>query len=170
MEGDARAGRDEIVIAFAALLALAPAPAATAADSPRAFLTRLYARYESGNLNPFPRQESIYTPELVRQMRLNVKLNGPDQVGLIDYDPICQCQDMAEMKARIGEVAAAGPGRAEAKVSIGFGHQTERQAVRLRLVRTPAGWRIGDIATPEQPSLLADLQRDNNRLARGKRR
>jgi len=152
------------VIALAALL-LAAAPAA---DTPRAFLARLYARYERGDLNPIPRQEKIYAPELVRQMRLNAKLYGPNEVGLIDYDPVCQCQDMSEMKARIGEIAAAGPGRAEAKVSIGFGHQTERQAIRIKLLHTPAGWRIADIGSREQPSLLGDLQRDNRRLARRK--
>src|SRR4051812_45231828 len=58
MGSDARAWRDQIVIALAALL-LGAAPAA---DTPRAFLARLYARYESGNLNPFPRQDSLYAP------------------------------------------------------------------------------------------------------------
>jgi Protein of unknown function (DUF3828) len=153
---------------LAALLAMAPAPVA-AADSPRAFLTRLYARYESGNLKPFPRQEQVYAPELVRQMRLNAKLYGPEQVGLIDYDPVCQCQDVSELKARIFDITPTGRGKAEARVSIGFGDGTVHHEIRVNLIRAAAGWRIADIATREQLSLLADLQRDNQKMARGKR-
>src|SRR4051812_35181923 len=74
MGGDARAWGDYIVIALALLLAMAPAHSTAPADTPNAFLKRLYARYESGNLNPFPRQEQVYAPELVRQMRLNARL------------------------------------------------------------------------------------------------
>lgn len=166
MGGGARAWRNRIVIGIAALL-LAAAPTAAA---PRDFVSSLYRRYESGNLNPFPRPSSVYAPDLVRQMALNGKLHGPDEVGLIDYDPICQCQDMADLKARIGEIVPAGPGRAEVKVWIRFAGQTDRRELRLKLARTTAGWRIADIGTREQPSLLADLRRDNRILARGKRR
>jgi hypothetical protein len=160
------------VIALAALLALAlaPAPAVAAAGSPRAFLTRLYARYEGGNLNPIPRQEQVYAPELVRQMRLNVKLYGPDEVGLIDFDPVCQCQDIAELKARIFDIVPTGRGKAETRVSIRFGDGSVHHEIRVNLVRAAAGWRIADIATREQPSLLADLERDNRKMARGKTR
>lgn len=149
----------------ALLLAAGPAPA----DSPRAFLTRLYRRYESGDITPIPPDSSLYAPELVREMRLNSRLH-PNEVGVIDYDPICQCQDMAELKAAIGPIAATGAGQAQAKVTIRFGHDPERRNLVLKLLRTPSGWRIADIATREQPSLLGDLRRDNAQLMRKKRR
>jgi hypothetical protein len=151
------------VILFPILLAAA-APAAPGA-SPEAFLNRLYARYEKGDLRPIEAQERIYAPGLVRQMRLNARL-ADGEVGVIDYDPLCQCQDLAGLKARIGKVNGIGPGRAEVEVTLSFGPGSERQQVRLRLVRTPAGWRVGDVMSEAVPSLLAELQRDNRERAR----
>ncbi|MDB5720078.1 MAG: hypothetical protein JWP15_696 [Alphaproteobacteria bacterium] len=159
------------MIVLAALL-LAPAhaatPAATAPAAARDFVTRLYARYERGNLQPAVAEAQIYAPELVRQMALNGKLHGPEEVGLIDYDPICQCQDLADLKAAIGPVKPAGPGRAMVKVSLRFGPGSDRRSLRLQLVRTAAGWRVGDIATKAQPSLLGGLQSENRRMSRGR--
>ena len=75
-----------------------PAPPAGAQE----FVARLYRSYEKGDPNPFRTQESVYSPELARQMRLNQKLHG-DEVGLIDCDPVCQCQDMADLRPRTRE-------------------------------------------------------------------
>ena len=151
-----------------ALTALLLAAVPVAADSPRAFLTRLYARYEKGNLNPPIPQSRLYTPEMVREMELNSRLHGSQEVGLIDYDPVCQCQDMADLRARIGQVSFAGSAAARAQVTL-RSQGAKPQIVRIRLARTPAGWRIADIGRKEEPSLLAALRRDNAKMRRGRR-
>ena len=87
-----------MILVAARFAGASPAPPAGAQE----FVARLYRSYEKGDPNPFRTQESVYSPELVRQMRLNQKLHG-DGVELIDYDPVCQCQDMADLRPRTGE-------------------------------------------------------------------
>jgi hypothetical protein len=143
-------------LALAVALLAAPAP-----ESPRAFVERLYAGYRDPNYNPLARPERIFAPALVAQIREDWKLSR-DEVGYMDADPLCQCQDAAGLRAAIGDVRPSGRMAAAAQVRITFGGSDPRH-LRLTLVRTSAGWRISDIATADEPSLLAGLRRFNRR-------
>jgi hypothetical protein len=144
---------------LAALLA-----AAAPAETPGAFLQRLYAGYQDPDYDPLARPEQIFAPPLVAAIREDWRLSG-DEVGYMDADPLCQCQDAAGLRAAIGEARPSGRSQATARVRIAFGG-SDRRDLRLKLVRTAAGWRISDIATAEEPSLLAGLQRFNRRRAK----
>jgi hypothetical protein len=54
------------------------------------------------------------------------------------------------------------PTTAVARLRLDFG-DTDRREISLRLVRTASGWRIADIGTDDDPSLLSDLRRFNRR-------
>jgi hypothetical protein len=142
------------------LLAAALAPA-SAAEPPRAFLERLYAGYRDPDYSPLARPERVFAAPLVAAIREDQRLSR-DEVGYMDADPLCQCQDPAGLRPLIGEVRRPTARTAAARILLRFGGDGDRE-VSLRLVRTPSGWRIADVATPESPSMLDELRRFNRR-------
>lgn len=143
---------------LAALLAAAPA---APVESPRAFVERLYAGYRNTDYDPLARPGQVFAPALVAAIGEDRRLSS-EEVGYMDADPLCQCQDAAGLRATISEVRPTGRRQATARVRIDFGG-SDRRDLRLKLLRTATGWRIADIATADEPSLLAGLQRFNRR-------
>ncbi|HEX8063747.1 MAG TPA: hypothetical protein VF535_11080 [Allosphingosinicella sp.] len=144
------------MIALLALLLGAAAPA----EKPGAFVERLYAGYRDPDYSPLARPERVFAPPLVAAIREDARLSR-DEVGYMDADPLCQCQDPTGLRPDIREIRTSGRSRASVRVGIDFG--ADHREVRLRLVRTAAGWRIADVATADEPSMLASLLRFNRR-------
>ena len=140
----------------AALLASAPP-----AESPRAFVERLYAGYREPDYNPLARPGRIFAAPLVAAIREDRRLSR-DEIGYMDADPLCQCQDSSGLQPTIGEAVSTSRRDATVPIQLGFGGP-DGETIRLRLVRTGAGWRIADIATEDEPSLLGGLQAWNRR-------
>lgn len=147
-----------MILPFALAAMLSPAPPA---ESPRAFVERLYAGYRDENFSPLDRPGRIFARPLVAAIREDARLSR-DEVGFMDADPLCQCQDPAGLRPMVREVRQPSPKTAIARILLRFGGTDDRD-IRLQLVRTRAGWRIADIATAGEPSLLADLRRFNRR-------
>jgi hypothetical protein len=144
-----------LLLLFAA--ALAPAPV----ETPGAFLERIYAGYRDPDYSPLARPGRIFAPPLVAAIREDQRLSS-DEVGFMDADPLCQCQDHAGLKPLIRDVRRPTPRTATARVLLRFGDSDDRE-LRVDLVRTAAGWRVADLGTPDSPSMLSDLQRFNRR-------
>ena len=138
------------------LLALA---AAQPAETPRQFVTRAFAGYRSASFNPLDKPERWFAPRLSAAIRDDAKL-AHGEVGYLDGDPICQCQDPDGMRPSVVGAALQGRDKATVKVSIGWPHDKPRPAT-FSLVRTPAGWRIADVSSADEPSLLKALDKSN---------
>lgn len=147
-------------LAFAAALLAAAPPA----DSPRAFVERLYAGYRDPDYNPLAHPRRIFAKPLVAAIREDSRLSR-DEVGYMDADPLCQCQDAAGLRPQIREVSRTTSSTATVHVLLDFGGSDPRD-LRLRLVRTAAGWRVADVVTADEPSLLEALGRFNRRRSR----
>jgi hypothetical protein len=145
-----------MMIALVALLLGAAAPA----EAPGAFVERLYSGYRDPDYSPLGHPGRVFAPPLVAEIREDGRLSR-GEVGYMDADPLCQCQDPAGLKPRIGPVRLSGRTQASVPVDLDFGG--DRRALRLTLVRTSAGWRIADIAAADEPSLLQSLRRFNAR-------
>jgi len=143
-------------LALAAALLAAPA-----AETPRAFVERLYAGYRDENYSPLTRPGRVFAPPLVAAIREDQRLSR-DEVGYMDADPLCQCQDPSGLKPKIGEVRQPTRSKATVHVLLDFG-PSDRRDLGLQLVRTAAGWRIADIVTAEEQSLLDSIRRFNRR-------
>jgi uncharacterized protein DUF3828 len=143
------------------LLALAAA-AAPPADTPRGFMERLYANYRHSDYSPFTRPDRVFAPRLLAAINEDSKL-AKGEVGYLDGDPVCQCQDSAGMHPSIVGVTGQGHGKATVRVSIGWDGEKPRPA-RFSLVRTPGGWRIADVSSADEPSLLGALEKSNREL------
>jgi len=138
---------------------------ATPAESPKAYMERVYANYREKNFNPLDHPGRYFTPRLVAAMNEDAKL-AHGEVGYVDGDPICQCQDPDGLHAKVLRVTQQGAVKALADVIIDFIDSTARR-VRFSLVRTNAGWRIADVSSTDEPSFLRAIEA-SNRKARAK--
>jgi len=138
------------------------APSSTAGA--HAFLDAIYKHYPTvdtaGAFDPVGADAAeVFTPGLVRLIRAD-QARAKGEVGALDGDPLCDCQDDGGMRADIGAVTVVGPGVARAVVTLTFAGTTPPDVrhllVRLALTRT--GWRIDNIAGQNEPSLRALLK------------
>jgi hypothetical protein len=145
------------------LLALA-AVAAQPAESPRRFLDRVYASYRKPNFSPFRQPGRYFAPRLVAAIAEDSRL-AHGEVGYLDGDPLCQCQDTAGLHAKILQVRALGAKRANAEVALNYPDNTPTR-IRLSLTMTKSGWRIADVSANGEPSLIRALDQSNARQRR----
>lgn len=136
-----------------------------AANTPKTFMQRLYAGYRDPNFNPFDHPERTFDRRLISAMNEDARL-AQGEVGYVDADPVCQCQEPAGMRATVVSVKLQGANKATANVSLRFGESMPRP-VRFSLVRTKAGWRIADVSSSDEPSFLGAIE-NSNRSARAK--
>jgi hypothetical protein len=141
------------------LLAAAAAAAQPQAETPRAFMERLYAAYRDSDFSPFDHPERVFAPKLLAAIEEDSRLNQ-GEVGYLDGDPVCQCQDASGLKTTITRVRLLGRDKASVGVSIGLTGYPPRPAT-FSLVRTPAGWRIADVWSPDEPSMLKGIEKAN---------
>jgi hypothetical protein len=146
-------------------LALAAAAPASGADTPRGFIERLYASYRHADYSPFKHPERVFAPRLLAAINEDSRL-AKGEVGYLDGDPVCQCQDAAGMHASIVGSNPLSRKQANVIASIRFGKDPPRW-IRFSLARTKAGWRIADVSSADEASLLAALEKAN-RKARGR--
>jgi hypothetical protein len=152
--------------------AAGPSPVASSdADDAKAFLESLYAHYATSKddtFQPFDGSaKDVLDPDTLALMKADAKaLNG--ELGDIDGDWLCDCQDFTSIKATIA-VQSATPTTAKATSDF---KDVEDTSPKLRhdtfdLVKTPAGWRIHDMGTEDQPSLRKVLQDEIAKLKAG---
>jgi hypothetical protein len=149
-------------IAFSLLIGLIMSGTRTQAqdsESAKKFVQQVYADYANPDTNhQRQRQRHFYTPQLYRLI-LSDETSHPGEVGKLDWDPICDCQDPGEpgeLKVESISLSTAGQSRIQATVAIVIVRAPV--TVVLSLFKTSAGWLIDDISTSETPSLRRLLQ------------
>ena len=142
------------------LLALAAA-GAQPAETPRRFLDCVYARYQKSDFSPFVHASRYFAPRLLSAINEDSRL-AHGEVGYLDGDPLCQCQDTSGLHARVASVKSIRSGWANAEIILDFPDNTPTR-IHLSLTLTKAGWRIADVSAHGEPSLLRALQRSNSK-------
>ena len=145
------------VTAAASVLTLQPA-LADASETPESFVHRIYARYRTGGpgvSTDRPGGAAFYAAPLLDALAKDEAL-AHGEVGTIDGDPLCNCQDFGKLKLTHLAVTPAGAEAVEAVVD--FVNLGSKQRVTLTLAKTPAGWRIADVGDTSMKSLMALLQ------------
>ena len=154
-----------------ALLAIGAAPAPDLAGA-HAFLARVYAHY------PVPATDNAFTPFGKEERRIfDASLAGlidederlaHGEVGALDGDPLCDCQDDSGMTFAVG--AARPDGAGGAVIDVVRRSPDEKPAglehIVVVLRRQNGAWRIHDIKTPDTPSLRAYLAGENRKRRR----
>jgi hypothetical protein len=140
------------VILFALLLA-----ASQPAESPAAFIRHAYAGYNHSGYSPLLEPEKLFSPTLAAAIR---KDNSGGEVGYLDGDPLCDCQDFERISAKIVSMKRPNARSANVRVHVTLGPKVARD-LKLSLVMTAKGWRIADIVDPRGHSLLRELEQSN---------
>jgi len=146
-----------------ALLLAAATPAA--ADTPRAFVAAVYAHYRNHDYSPFKQPEKVFAPPLLAAIKEDERL-AQGEVGYLDGDPLCDCQDYERITATITGYQKLTPGLANVRVHVDLGLKQARD-LKLKLARTRAGWRIADIVRADESLLDALLRSNREQRARG---
>lgn len=124
---------------------------AAEAGAVRVFLARLYAPYARPGMTQraLDRPREWFEPRLAAAiLRDAAESRRRNEVGSIDADPFCQCQDGNPFRITVSNLRVAG-NMARARVRF---TNFEPTTVDYVLVKTPAGWRIQDLGAPGNPS------------------
>ena len=141
------------------LIYLAALASAGQADSPRAFVQRIYAGYRNENYDPLGKPDRIFAGPLTAAIKEDARL-AHGEVGYLDGDPLCACQDTGGMHSAITSVTGTASA-AIAHVLVTWDGTRDQRDIQLKLVKTPAGWRIADVGSQDDKSLLHSLQAAN---------
>jgi hypothetical protein len=139
------------------ILAALAAAAAQPAETPRAFIARVYSEYRHEGFSPLAEPQKFFSPALTIAIR---KDSAGGEVGYLDGDPLCDCQDYDRISAQIRSMTQRNAKAADANVHVVLG-PTETRDLRLSLVLTESGWRIADVVGADHRSLLRELRRAN---------
>jgi hypothetical protein len=151
---------------------VAPAPAANDAADAKAFLEGLYAHYRSSKDNHFEpfgaNEKDVFDADTVALLDQDAKaMKG--EVGVLDGDWLCACQDFESIVATIN-VKQASPTAATATADfsdVGMPGQGRRHA-DFDLSKTGGVWRVHDVTVQgDEGSLRAMLQGEIKSLAKG---
>jgi hypothetical protein len=126
-------------------------------ESARAFTWGLYRAYEKGEPDYAGKQApQTFAPHLLSLIRRDQAATQPGDVGILDGDPICSCQDHGGMKATDVKIKAASNGHVEAAVTLNFPDGV--RLVRLDLQEVSGQWRVADVHTKDTPSLVGLME------------
>lgn len=133
----------------AAFLLLTPTIAQAASDpTAEAFVRGLYQRYRGTGPDYLGKDApSVFDKSLVALFQRD-RAAAKGEAGLMDWDPICDCQDPEGLT---GVQVAVRPSGDEATARFAFGSRAV--TIEYKLVHTAAGWRIADIGSAKIPSL-----------------
>ena len=166
-----------------ALLIVLTAPtipvAAQDAASAKAFIESVYQHYQHGGKGidfTGPHAGQYFHSSLSTLIHEDIKANGPDNVPVVDSDPVCGCQDWDGIWDLKIEIQMQGPSRALADVSFALSAPKRRTKDDLRkleitLVPERGQWRIYDIVDKSDPKapfyMRRELEKDLNSLRKG---
>lgn len=129
------------------------------ADAAKAFLTSVYKHYGAGGIgvdSVGPDAPRYFHASLVALLRADQKAASPD-VGAIDADPVCACQDWNGIWNLVIDVKIETPDRAMAKVSFYLADPKDdpkdsARKLAITLAAENGGWRIYDISDQTDPT------------------
>lgn len=156
-------------LSTAAIFAASP-PYAQDATSAKSFLVSVYQHYQhraKGIDLDGPHAGLYFHSSLLALMRADDKANS-GEVGVLDGDPVCGCQDWDGIWDLKIEVQLKNRGRAEALVSFALFGPKDRTSDSLRklkitLVPERGSWRIYDIVDESKPDAPFDLRNELQR-------
>lgn len=96
-------------------------------ESPQAYVERLYAGYRNSSFNPLRHPARYFSSRLVSALNEDARL-AHGEVGYVDGDPICQCQDPAGLQATVIHAARNGSAKAKVQISISLSGYEARPA------------------------------------------
>jgi hypothetical protein len=166
------------VTAFAILLSLQLCSAQTprkedakVTDGVSQFVQAVYSRYGPNGDPPSLFEENagmVFHSSLIALAIEDQRAVGIGYAGVVDYDPVCNCQD-SDVKFEHLKLQIEALTENSCKVAVNFANQNGAQTpIVLVLVKENEHWRIYDIENHGRggrPSLRAALEKEIQRLS-----
>lgn len=165
-----------LLLAAAIVLAATPMRLACAqdADGAKRFVESLYRRYDHhgpGVDFSGAKGRNTFDASLNALMDTDAKAVGPNEVGVLDGDPICGCQDwegiwdlkiamqmQSESRAKAAVSFALFAPKTGSNIRAGAGADRDLRSLEMTLVRESSGWRIDNIVDKSDPKHPFDLR------------
>jgi hypothetical protein len=165
------------VTAFAILLSFqlwaqtVPKQNTKATDGVTQFVQAVYSRYGANGDPPSLFEENagaVFHSSLIALALEDQREVGPGSSGVIDYDPVCNCQD-TDVKFEHLKLQIEAPHENLCRVAVNFTDQNGAPTpIVLVLAKENEQWRIYDIENHGRgghPSLRAALEKEIQRLS-----
>lgn len=148
------------------------------ADSAKQFLASVYKHYANrGRGIDFTglNARGVFDSSLIALLHADQKAVGPNEVGVLDGDPICSCQDWDGIWDLKIAVERESDGRAKAAISFALfapkpGSDQDHRSLEMTLVPDVGKWRIWDILDKSDPKAPFDLRAELEKEIRAAKR
>ena len=132
---------------FASFTTQAQSPSLTAEQTVRL----IYQNYKSDASAPYfgaTGEQAITSERIQKVLTLNDNLTLPGNIGWLDYDPICDCQDFGDLVLESVAITQIDADHADAVVRFrAFKDDKEKTTQTLKMVAENDRWVIDDIAS-----------------------
>ena len=135
------------------------------AASAKAFLQSIYSRYHKGGSGidvSGPRAGRYLHSSLLALLREDRRL-ASGEVGVLDGDPLCGCQDWDGIFNLKIEVREPQADKAEAKVSFSLFRDAKREDLRslaITLAQEKGAWRVWNVVDHSNAPAVFDLRKE----------
>lgn len=165
-------------VASVLLVALTLPACAQDATTAKQFLALIYRHYDHhGNGIDFSgaRARSYFDESLIALLDADAKAVGPGEVGVLDGDPLCSCQDWDGIYDLKIDVQIGSDRRARAAVSFALfapkaGADRDARSLEIALVSQKGQWRIDNIVDRSVAKAPFDLRAELEKEIKGARR
>lgn len=134
--------------------------------SAKVFIASLYKGYQSSQGPNYlgNAADTIFTSDLLSLIRKDQE-QAEGEVGLLDFDPICDCQDFDISNVRIDTKQIV---KTKLEADVHFTNSGSDVNLGFTLKGDGKRWRIADIRSKTMPSLYLFLKANLNPAAKGK--
>lgn len=129
-------------------------------------IREIYAKYKGIAREPYFGQtgeQALTSLRMQKSITLNNDLTLPGNIGSLDYDPICDCQDYSELVLENIAITQTDASHADAVVRFRpFKDDKEKITQTLKMVAEKGRWVIDDIIS-QHGSLWQSINNDNEK-------
>lgn len=163
--GPNRTWRAALLVHFVLILCWINACAQSDASA-KVFITGLYKGYQSAKAPDYlgAAADTLFTAELLSLIRKDQE-QAKGEVGILDHDPICDCQDFDISNIHI---STKENGKSRLKADVHFTNAGSEVNLGFSLEGDGKRWRIADIHSKSIPSLFLHMKSHLNPSAKGK--
>ncbi|WP_252358822.1 YbjP/YqhG family protein, partial [Escherichia coli] len=156
----------KIILLFLAALASFTVHAQPPSQTVEQTVRHIYQNYKSDATAPYfgeTGERAITSARIQQALTLNDNLTLPGNIGWLDYDPVCDCQDFGDLVLESVAITQTDADHADAIVRFRiFQDDKEKTSQTLKMVAESGRWVIDDIVS-NHGSVLQAVNSENEK-------
>lgn len=156
----------KIILLFLAALASFTVQAQPPSQTVEQTVRQIYQNYKSDASTPYfgeTGERAITSARIQQALTLNDNLTLPGNIGWLDYDPVCDCQDFGDLVLESVAITQPDADHADAVVRFRiFKDDKEKTMQTLKMVAENGRWVIDDIVS-NHGSVLQAVNSENEK-------